>query len=772
MPRSAKKESSPSSSEMEMQPVQKEQAQQSPDVHVINPETDLLTEGELAALFMPDGQEYNATVIQDNNESGRVVAFENGQVLSTSQMEESARSEAAESYESISNAMQSAVDAVIVASGLKGAEADKIRNTLHEQESQLLLEAVLTDNPEKSMVDLVQKAVDSNENIQDAILEGKTFALSDALSEKMHATEAARQAEQNGDESAYQDAINQIYASENLINGLRNELHPNADSEEVEQIALDTRGAVEVRANPIYDQGIEAVKARLTQLETDMNSADKENNEIAWNIARTEYDQHSAIMPVLELAQNVKDTVHTIEDQLRSARLSAAIDATETNTEITYATGIAEGLEQGIKQVEDAMREVDASPATKEAEGTYQSLTADRKTLQKNLGEWQQYLKGLNRQYENLVNTEVMPTLEQNKAVENDQIAMYRLLEDQYMSNPERTMEYVHSIVENGQSNEYVRKVVQLFEADVKTGVINETVDAIIYDQEIGDELDIADSDILSSEKITETESTERKYDLGNEVTIVRSNGKEESGWTIAQMFDENDKYDYRVIRDAVDYEDLKRLAETTTTTFEEYKTTFDSGEKIPMWRNVREGDIVGGEALSEDLLDTVPDMKVPEMREADPSVIIDDEHKKELDKDQATKTETMEDEFFDKGKIHDTEIALEIPEGSMQLFKELHAEVIKALNESKITPEAMQLPSWDAIMNPPEPKTRLKKFMSRFGKTQQEKNFEKFLEVKYDVLDRGLVKISEAAKARMRKSISNLESKGVNLFSIPISRP
>ena len=365
-----------------------------------------------------------------------------------------------------------------------------------------------------------------------------------------------------------------------------------------------------------------------------------------------------------------------------------------------------------------------------------------------------------------------MPTLEQNKAVENDQIAMYRLLEDQYMSNPERTMEYVHSIVENGQSNEYVRKVVQLFEADVKTGVINETVDAIIYDQEIGDELDIADSDILSSEKITETESTERKYDLGNEVTIVRSNGKEESGWTIAQMFDENDKYDYRVIRDAVDYEDLKRLAETTTTTFEEYKTTFDSGEKIPMWRNVREGDIVGGEALSEDLLDTVPDMKVPEMREADPSVIIDDEHKKELDKDQATKTETMEDEFFDKGKIHDTEIALEIPEGSMQLFKELHAEVIKALNESKITPEAMQLPSWDAIMNPPEPKTRLKKFMSRFGKTQQEKNFEKFLEVKYDVLDRGLVKISEAAKARMRKSISNLESKGVNLFSIPISRP
>ncbi len=219
-----------------------------------------------------------------------------------------ARSDAERQLDLFENALEGSAASAVKAAGLKGDAAKEAEEAILARSAEIIAEATGAKDPEKAMDQAVREQAE-------ALAGGETEIEGPSLEDlNRDLTQARQEALGAKNDKQYEAAVARIHALEKAVYERRAALHPEADKEEKQQIADETEGLVELKPNPIFSEGSEAMRARLKALENEKRSADKAKDEMAWGKADEEYKQILAVLPVVETKEQIKE----LEDELRA----------------------------------------------------------------------------------------------------------------------------------------------------------------------------------------------------------------------------------------------------------------------------------------------------------------------------------------------------------------------------------------------------------------------------------------------------------------------
>ncbi len=352
------------------------------------------------------------------------------------------------------------VDSAVKAAGLKGEEAAAAKERLNAQKSEIIADAMGAENPEEAMTSAMQESAASTEAYAGPDLE----TASAGVREARMALEAAK------NDAEYEAATTALYAAEKVQLEARKALQPEASEEKVAEMAAEVMGAVTPAEDPLYGDGLEAVKGRLAELEAEMKSADTEKNEVAWMAARDEYDRHMVVMPAVETAERIAEAEAEVAELMAVANADLKATTKSARSSVrskrTRLRKMGEGFKSLIKSIEDGMRSLDKAP-TKGAEAEYAKLDAERQEKRARLEELQSEIAELSATNEELKAAKVEWAADPNEMIDEAQSALYHKLEDMFKSNPDAVEKYVEAAIKSDKTPESTRIILQAFNNDV-----------------------------------------------------------------------------------------------------------------------------------------------------------------------------------------------------------------------------------------------------------------------------------------------------------------
>jgi hypothetical protein len=453
---------------------------QTQEMPAIKPELiPALRAGDTVETKFAGGSSVEARVIAEVD-GIRVLQFPGGERLASTPAEDMTREQAQNSYKRLSNAYDSAVDAVVMASGLTAQEEENLRRQLADLDSQVLMEATLSDNPDKAMADSLQAIIKSEDGPEAMMTDANERSLSDVTAQLMDLRQQADTAEDQNDEKEYNRLMVQIYATETLQAGLRIDSHPEADQTEKQRIEVESRGAVKPQADEIYDEGIENVIARVKQLENDMRQADKDKDEVAWTIARDEYQRHLVMMPMLKQADELERIDAEIEqmkqDAVSKEKISRKTERTRVRSKRTYWRNILEStlaknaellLEKEKLQsgeaywVDTGMIDADEFATRKDV------ITEKSKQLFERYKTALARVEELNADNEHLKNAGINFDFDTTTPINTAQTTLFRKLNDLQRENPGRVNRVVDRLLASDKTSDVTRDVLMAFKGEV-----------------------------------------------------------------------------------------------------------------------------------------------------------------------------------------------------------------------------------------------------------------------------------------------------------------
>lgn len=350
------------------------------------------------------------------------------------------------------------------------------------------MKAIAELNP----LDLVGSAVKSQKNPNEALAgllranleahpEVKTASEKSLLqleSLRRQASEAARIAEKSGDEKAFHDAQADIYASEKQILALQERLNPSASPVEKQKQVDRIEGFVQILPEPVYEQGVEAVQARLKELETLMTKADKSDNQLAWQTARNEYDRHRAIMPTLERVQKLQtielDAQKAMDEAVAKQLLERSKARARTHEKKNHWNKVANDTTFTLGRVTEALRTLEKSAqGGKNVDVEYAKTDAARKELEAYLEQVKGEIETLKQEDNYLKEAGIDINLGPDIKVVGASTELYTNLAIMNRENPDLVATYIASALKSKNISPATLGILKEFKADLKEGRLN-----------------------------------------------------------------------------------------------------------------------------------------------------------------------------------------------------------------------------------------------------------------------------------------------------------
>ncbi|MBI5369704.1 hypothetical protein HZA85_00725 [Candidatus Uhrbacteria bacterium] len=460
-----------------------------------------------------------------SGEDGLVLARKEGEAVllrATDGRELGAEQAAARQLDLFDQAYESAADSAVKAAGLKGEQADAASRMMGAKASGIIAEALATDHPEQAIAQSVQGNAEAVKADESELKAAGIARMMELLND------AKRDADGATTDEAYNEAVLRIRAAERALFELRGASQPEASEDDRSKLASEAQGYAEVIPDPIYNEGVEAVQVRLDDLEAEMKKADQTKDEVAWTVAREEYERHRALMPILEKADEI------MKAQQEVAQAQAAIDARVEATKVqhkaevgaergrvrakrSYWNRLADGVNEVITGIENAMRSLDQGPASAKAEQEYAKFDAERKAQRAKLEEVRGKVQGLSQENEVLKGLGVeldFETTASEAPIDAAREKLYQTLKDMHNGNPEGVLRYVRGALKSPKTPEANRVILEAFQTDAETGFKKPEVAV----QEAAHE---------------EPAPEEATYPFGQVVNIRRTGGQVEAGWNV-----------------------------------------------------------------------------------------------------------------------------------------------------------------------------------------------------------------------------------------------
>ncbi|MCX6715255.1 MAG: hypothetical protein NTX72_05600 [Candidatus Uhrbacteria bacterium] len=406
--------------------------------------------------------------------------------------ESSARLDAAKSFNELAGSIDAMAKAILGTMPSLSAEARSASlRAIESNPLGLVSEALKSQkNPNEALGTLLRSKLEQHPEVRQASTEQSLLQLE---STKRQATELARTAEKSGDEQAFKDAQADIYAAEKQISALQERLNPNASEAEKQVRADQVEGFVTILPEPVYEQGVGAVQARLKELEGIMSKADKGNDQLAWNTARNEYDRHRAIMPTLERVQNLQTieaaAQKAMDDGVAKQLLERGKARARSRAKKSYWGKVADDTTYTLSQVTESMRSLEKLAAGgANVDSDYAKIDASRKELEAYLGQVKGQIESAQQENDRLKEAGIEINLEPDMKVVGATTELYMDLATMNRQNPELVATYVASALKSKSVSPAGLAIIKEFKADLEAGRLNvpERKPALADDEEEG----------------------------------------------------------------------------------------------------------------------------------------------------------------------------------------------------------------------------------------------------------------------------------------------
>lgn len=394
-----------------------------------------------------------------------------------SPLEVAAHDEAAKSFEQLYSNFDAMAQATLqTMPGLtEDARAQAMKAIAELNPLDLVGSAVKSQkNPNEALAGLLRAKLEAHPEVKTA----SEKSLLQLESMRRQATEAARIAEKSGDEKAFHDAQADIYASEKQILALQERLNPNASPAEKQTQVDRIEGFVQILPEPVYEQGVDAVQARLKELEALMSKADKANDQLAWQTARNEYDRHRAIMPTLERVQKLQtlesDAQKAMDEAVAKQLLERGKARARTRAKKSYWNKVADDATFTLGQVTEALRTLEKSAqGGKNVDAEYAKADAARKELEAYLEQVKGQIETLQQENDHLKEAGLDINLEPDLKVVGAKTEIYMNLATMSRENPDLVATYVASALKSKNTSPATLGILKEFKADLEAGRLN-----------------------------------------------------------------------------------------------------------------------------------------------------------------------------------------------------------------------------------------------------------------------------------------------------------
>lgn len=296
--------------------------------------------GQKIELLRPDGSKFELVSLggdavahpSDTGPKGRLMP----------DLEISARESAQREFSRLEGVFDSALTSTAVALDLESAEKDEWIEAMSTRKNELIMRILRENNPDAAIVEHLKQEQAAQDRKAETILQLEA-QLQQARSEADRAYADVEANENKTSIEAYDETIALVRALEHQIVNEKTRVNPDLNTDEV----LDAlEGFADLKMETLHEQGGDAVRARIKEIENQMRELDKTLNKnpddiealTSWKIFDQERQRHGALLPIID----------------RKDR---------------------------IKEIEDRMREIDKGSDSKSAQAEYQKIDAERKKL-------------------------------------------------------------------------------------------------------------------------------------------------------------------------------------------------------------------------------------------------------------------------------------------------------------------------------------------------------------------------------------------------------
>ncbi len=482
-----------------MAPKQKREIRKPAEAIVID-ETDV---GDLDE-FRVGADRTEKAVVVGKSEEGTVLSLESKLHVVTNPKEQKAYEISTADEQVMKLSLLKAVDNYCQAVGLSADETREIKQVLKNKSEEIFLRATLADNQDEAIVSSVTKfvdfylkktqgereertakkqfAIEAGEKVKEIKAQDQlVVSLSEATQEFAHAKIQADEAYKANNEKAYQDAVDRCNAAQNLISKLRLQLKPEATPEQQTVVKEEAKGAVVPEPDALYDEGFEAVKNRLKELEQTMKDADKAKDETAWTVANDEYSRHRVMMPILEQADLLERIDKTVEFAIQNATqreeqklaFKKEVSQDKVREKESYWRNIGVGLKKMQQKLDNLSNAYDflvgSGQMTEEKYKQYKNAHEKAVTdLKQQLTSEELQLKDLvaansileKRGLEMAFDQRIEDRLEEQRG---QTTTLTNKLRDAYAENPDRVMSSVKKLLKSKTIRDTTRAILQKF---------------------------------------------------------------------------------------------------------------------------------------------------------------------------------------------------------------------------------------------------------------------------------------------------------------------
>ncbi len=497
----------------------------SPETHqeeqAANPESSHFTIAERQTFHSSDGTERHPMCLGVSDGVG-VLAFESGQVLATTTTEQAVRAEMEKEHTSLEASFDRAIDAVMASSGMVNNERARVKARLHERRVELLMEASLEDNPSETLIQIVRETIERNEQHRSAEITQYEKNLSLKQSELQQARARADVAEKAEDEKSYKEAMREVYLYEGAIMEFKKRLDVlravETSPKEQEERTLEIQGAVIPTPDELYDVGIDAVRDRVKELEQSMQTADQAHDEVAWLVARNEYNHHRVMMPILEQAHQLEEIDLDLEGlkaiSLGRQEQDKLFKQARTRVKMIQWRNITAGT---MEKMEEIKIRLDAMPKIRaQYEGSIrEEIFQEEETRLKSEGmkiaaEWKEALKmtqQMAQAHEKLKNAGVELVFDEEmneKASEQGEKekGLFSTLQDLYVVHPERVRTSLERLINSTTTRDVTKALLKRFLENLNTPDVVEQISVEPSEKKADESLPELPPDEISSVQI------------------------------------------------------------------------------------------------------------------------------------------------------------------------------------------------------------------------------------------------------------------------------
>ena len=381
--------------------------------------------------------------------------------------EATAKLEAAKTFNELAGSVDAMAKAIL--SSMPGLSAEARAASLKGIESNplaLVSEALKSQkNPNEAMMALLRSKLEQHPEVKQAATEK---SLAELQTQQRELMQKARQA---GSEKEYNDVQADIYALEQQMLQTEARLNPNASKAE-KQVAMDRmEGFVVVTPEPIYEKGIDAVKARQKELGKLMDTA---KDQLTWEAAKNEMDRHSAMMPVLERVDQIQMAEAEAQKLIEEATAKQLLEKQEALKSVKGKKGYwksqADQIALTMSHLEFGLRLLEKAGNTKNVDTAYAKMDKARKEVETKLKQIQSRIKQLDREGKQLEKAGVNIDLGADHKIAGAKFDLYAKLATMHRENPGMVEAYVSTADKNKDLSKGTREIIAEFKTDLAEG--------------------------------------------------------------------------------------------------------------------------------------------------------------------------------------------------------------------------------------------------------------------------------------------------------------